>query len=386
MDVAAGLPANLTVPLKGLAVRAERVAAKAQPAKGLTLSLCMIVKDEEEMLPRSLAAVKDAVDEMIVVDTGSTDRTVEIAESFGAKVLHHEWTGDFSAARNVSFDAATSDWIVYLDADEVLIAEDRDRLRELTGRVWREAFYLVETNYTGDLARRRGADPQRAARLPQPPRVPLRGPPARADRAHAADVQPGAARVARPSASSTSATWPRSATRRRSRAATSSCSRSRLARAAAGPFLHFNLGSEYAAAGDNAERARASSSKLVGAAQAGRHRAATASCPSLAGRLTKAYRVNGDFAGARRQADEGLELFPGFTDLVFEKGHSYAQEGRLRRGRRASSSSCLELGDAPEQVLRHRRLRHVHGAGRPGRGAPPPGPPRRGGRRCCAAA
>ena len=146
------MPANIAVPLKGLAVRAERVAQKAQPAEGLTLSLAMIVKDEEEMLPRCLAAVKDAVDEMIVVDTGSTDRTVEIAESFGAKVLHHEWTGDFAAARNVSFDAATGDWIIYLDADEVLVAEDADRLRELTKRVWREAFYLVETNFTGDLS------------------------------------------------------------------------------------------------------------------------------------------------------------------------------------------------------------------------------------------
>ena len=84
----------------------------------------MIVKDEEAMIGRCLQAARDAVDEIVVVDTGSTDRTVEIAESLGARVLHHEWDGDFSAARNVSFDAATGDWVMYLDADEVLVADD----------------------------------------------------------------------------------------------------------------------------------------------------------------------------------------------------------------------------------------------------------------------
>ena len=89
------------------------------------------------------------MDELIVVDTGSTDRTVEIAESFGATVLHVPWTGDFSAARNPGFDAATGDWILWLDADERLEAGDAERLKELTRQVWREAFWLTETNFTG---------------------------------------------------------------------------------------------------------------------------------------------------------------------------------------------------------------------------------------------
>src|SRR4029077_17309854 len=127
--------------------RAQRVARRAVPAEGLTLSLCMIVKDEEAMLPRCLTAVAEPVDELIVVDTGSTDRTVEIAESFGARVLHHAWTGDFSAARNVGLDAATGDWLLYLDADEVLAGGDGPLLRELAGRTWREAFYVTETNH-----------------------------------------------------------------------------------------------------------------------------------------------------------------------------------------------------------------------------------------------
>jgi tetratricopeptide (TPR) repeat protein len=145
------VPAAVAAVLPALARRAERVAAAAQPVEGLTLSLCMIVRDEEEMLPRSLAAVRDAVDEIIVVDTGSTDRTIEIAQSFGAAVIEREWTGSFADARNVSFDAATGDWVMWLDADEVLVADDARRLRAILGRTWREAFYLVETNFTGEL-------------------------------------------------------------------------------------------------------------------------------------------------------------------------------------------------------------------------------------------
>jgi Glycosyl transferase family 2 len=110
--------------LPALAQCAKPVARRAQPATGLTLSLCMIVRDEEEMLPRCLAAVAPAVDEIIVVDTGSQDRTIEIAESFGACVIEFEWTGSLAEARNVSFDAATGDWIMYLDADEVLVSDD----------------------------------------------------------------------------------------------------------------------------------------------------------------------------------------------------------------------------------------------------------------------
>ena len=84
----------------------------------------MIVKNEEEMLPGCLEAVRDAVDEMVIVDTGSSDRTVEIAESFGAKVVHFPWNGSFADARNCSLDHATGDWVLYLDADEHLVPED----------------------------------------------------------------------------------------------------------------------------------------------------------------------------------------------------------------------------------------------------------------------
>jgi Glycosyl transferase family 2 len=108
-------------PLRGalpeISRRALDVAARAQPATGQRLSLCMIVRDEERMLARCLSAVAGAVDEIVIVDTGSTDATIEIARSYGARVFERAWTGSFAEARNVSFDAAHGDWVMYLDAD-----------------------------------------------------------------------------------------------------------------------------------------------------------------------------------------------------------------------------------------------------------------------------
>jgi len=102
----------------------------------------MIAKDEEASIGRALSSVKDICDEIIVVDTGSTDSTKSIAESFGAKVLDHPWEDDFSAPRNTGLEAATSDWILHLDADEELIA-GKGHLHRLTDQKQNVLGYQV---------------------------------------------------------------------------------------------------------------------------------------------------------------------------------------------------------------------------------------------------
>jgi len=115
------------------------------PKQHATVSACMMVKDEEELLPRCLESIKDVADEIIVVDTGSTDRTIEIAGSYGAKVYHHPWENDFSKHRNQSISYATSDWILIIDAidaDEELSPESGLQLRQTISAVPPEVSYL----------------------------------------------------------------------------------------------------------------------------------------------------------------------------------------------------------------------------------------------------
>ena len=87
------------------------------------LSVCLIVKDEEQSLPQALESVAEIAHQVIVVDTGSTDRTVEIATAAGAEVHHFEWCDDFAAARNFALEHARGDWVLVLDADEIFPAE-----------------------------------------------------------------------------------------------------------------------------------------------------------------------------------------------------------------------------------------------------------------------
>ncbi|HVS38638.1 MAG TPA: glycosyltransferase [Gemmataceae bacterium] len=109
-----------------------KAAAGAAPAgRRMRVSLCMIVRNEEENLPACLRSAADLVDEVVVVDTGSTDRTKEVAAQFGARVFDFPWVDDFAAARNETLRHATGDWVLWLDADDRLDEDNRGRLRTL---------------------------------------------------------------------------------------------------------------------------------------------------------------------------------------------------------------------------------------------------------------
>lgn len=97
----------------------------------ITVSLCMIVKNEEEVIGRCLESISDLVDEIIIMDTGSTDNTKSIAGQYTKHVFDFQWIDDFAAARNAAFDKASMDYILWLDADDVLEAENREKFTAL---------------------------------------------------------------------------------------------------------------------------------------------------------------------------------------------------------------------------------------------------------------
>ena len=97
----------------------------------ITISLCMIVKNEELTLERCLHSVQDAVDEIVIVDTGSTDRTKDIAKKYTNNIYDFKWINNFSASRNYSFSKAKMDYILWLDADDILLLNDYEKLLKL---------------------------------------------------------------------------------------------------------------------------------------------------------------------------------------------------------------------------------------------------------------
>jgi tetratricopeptide (TPR) repeat protein len=340
----ARLPGVGALRTRPLAERARRLAGRARPVKKLTLSLCMIVKDEEEMLPGCLEPLRGVVDEMIVVDTGSSDRTVEIAESFGATVVHFPWNGSFADARNASIEAASGDWLIYLDADEHMEAEDARGLRALLGRTWREGFYLVETNYTG------GSDAGSAV-THMALRVWRNRPRYRfAGRIHEQKTHTMPTYL--PERFETTRIRVRHYGYLNQRIVSKDKSRRNIqlleqeAQESRTAFTDYNLGSEYIVLGDHAaarlhldrswESLREQGLESVGYA------------PLLVSRAARARREVGDFAAAAAAVEEGLARFPDHTDLVLEAALAARSRGDLRQAAELAER-CLEMGDAPAE-------------------------------------
>ncbi|HIH11662.1 TPA: tetratricopeptide repeat protein [Candidatus Woesearchaeota archaeon] len=114
----------------------------------VTVSLCMIVKDEEQFLECCLQSVQGVVDEIVIVDTGSSDRTKEIAARFTSSLFDFGWVDDFAAARNYALSKATSDWILILDADEVLDEQSHTLVREALLNSAVDGYTIITRNYS----------------------------------------------------------------------------------------------------------------------------------------------------------------------------------------------------------------------------------------------
>lgn len=139
--------------LLGLALQLRQQAGAYDRLAGAgnnSITLCMIVKNEGSNLPACLASLKPVAHEMVVVDTGSSDRTADIATVFGARVSSFAWNGNFSDARNCAINEARGNWVLVMDADEVLAVQDYDAVRhavcEAGGK--KIAWSVLTRNYT----------------------------------------------------------------------------------------------------------------------------------------------------------------------------------------------------------------------------------------------
>lgn len=138
----------------GLAARRTvgRYCGTTDPPHGRSVSLAMIVKDEERHLPRCLESCAPLVQEMVVVDTGSSDHTPQLAELFGAICISYVWSDDFSAARNASLAATTGDWVLVMDADEAISVRDYERFKQVLAGSQPCGWVMTTRNYTTTLS------------------------------------------------------------------------------------------------------------------------------------------------------------------------------------------------------------------------------------------
>ena len=324
--------------LKDVARRSVTAADK------VSISLCMIVKDEEEMLPDCLASCAAGVDEMIIVDTGSSDRTIEIAESFGATVLHFGWNGSFSDARNHGIDRATGTHILWMDADERLEAEDATLLRALAAQPYREAHWLVETNFTGQEEVGTAAN-HLALRLWRH-RPPYRFSGAIHEQIRVSMPIDLPERFAISTLRIRHYGYLKSRIEERNKHERNlTLLLAELERTPHNAFTHFNLGTEYVAMDDiaKAHEHLEESYRLIQREQGWQEIAYTS---LLATRLIGVRRRVGDIAGADQLAAELLQVYPTFTDLVFERALAARERGDLQ-GAQELFERCLAMGDAP---------------------------------------
>ena len=112
-----------------------------------SISLCMIMRDNADVLPRCLSSVMGLVNEIIIVDTGSKDNSIKIAESYGAKILHDPWQDDFARPRNIGLERARGSWVLIMDPDEILLPKDHAGIRILTKSKKSVAYWITTYNY-----------------------------------------------------------------------------------------------------------------------------------------------------------------------------------------------------------------------------------------------
>lgn len=311
--------------------------------KTTCVSLCMIVRDEERFIRQCLESVKEIVDEMIVVDTGSVDGTVGIAEGLGASVYYYAWNNSFSDARNFAIGKAAGDWLLLMDADEQFEKADREKFFELLSAPEVDGYYFTMLNYAGKGERGRYTM-HSALRL-------LRN---NGNYRFAGEIHEQIVRIDQTPVLHNA--FIKSDVRLHHYGYLEEVIREKkkgqrnlpmLLRAVEqephNAFYRFNLANEYVAA-EAYEPALEAYEKAYAAMDP-----AMAYAPHLVYRRAMTYGLLGRNREAIAAAAEGLAVFPAFTDLEFLRGMTYCRWGRYTLAIE-SFTRCIQMGDAPRAL------------------------------------
>lgn len=310
---------------------------RPEPERAPKLSLCLIVRNEAAAVGRCLLSVKTLVDEVVVVDTGSDDGTIEVCRDHGAVVHHLPWPDDFSAARNFGLEKAGGDWILVLDADDELAAGDRPKVRGLIGAQGVDAYIFRTLSYFG-------SEPGEGAVVC--PHVRLfrnRAGLRYVGRIHERLSLPADARLAYRDITVFHYGYLGPAVRRQDKIRRNL----RICQAVvqADPndaFAHFNLGTEYIRSGHY----------LKGLASFRQAHRLGGGDPGWAPELARKLSLCLIRLGRHREADtllaRSLEAHPDYTDLVFLRATLDQETGDYAQAAR-EFGRCLRMGEAPPE-------------------------------------
>ncbi|MDI3281456.1 MAG: glycosyltransferase [Bacillota bacterium] len=326
------------------------------PKSGQPLvSLCLIARDEEGRIERCLASAREAVDEVVVVDTGSRDRTAELARAQGARVVGFAWRDDFAAARNFSLEQARGEWALVLDADEELAPGDGPRLRALLASPQYDWYYLdcltplagpehpeqVQRGRVVRLFRRRLFSYRYPVHEEVTPRpeffVGVAGREGTAPGRGHAPAGPGDSglRILHHGYEGGPA-----AAQEKARRYIELLTR-QIAAHPDDAFLHYALATCYNRVGDHAAALRAfQEAHRIQGLYTSKLLLDTAECLRTLGRHQEAWRL----------VEEGLRQFPDYTDLYFLRGSLALDLGRPDLAE-AAFRDCLRCGEAPARYV-----------------------------------
>lgn len=305
-----------------------------------TLSLCLIARDEATNLPRCFASVQGLADQIVVVDTGSRDNTIEVARRLGAEVYLFPWTDSFSEARNRSLEVARGDWVLILDGDDEFVTEDAPRVRELLNSTGYEAFFLQTINVLGTNTPEGGLRHPTLRLFRHRPEYRYTG------RIHESVIPSILERAGREAIGVTNIRvrhygYLKQAVQEKGKAHRNlALLEKELAGREPDSFLFYNLGVEYMRLGDNS-RALEHFNLAENDIQ---WRAAFA--PSLARKKADCLAVLGRRQEALAYLQRMTTTYPDFTDLFYQMGFLCIEERDFPMAVKAFQK-CLAMGEAP---------------------------------------